>query len=540
MAQHDWLVYIRRASHGVDRNKLNPTREQIIGVMEKKLKKDSRFLSRTIENIEKKREVAIKQLQEQAVVIASEEYVERSQGARSIIARDFLPQNYKKRNQEDVLDDDSEKNAVKKYKDTTPAPQTPGNQVVADEPDLDYLSEQTNDELNSGVSSIYEDEDEENSLDDSSDEEDTVELADISFISFVCSKTDNKNYKWKLKNDESVRSRLIVMTKKAIEVAKQAEKVDTKTMSVIRLGLSSIIDLSSEFKGGMHTWFGDNWLPLKKEVFSKIDLKVEKFTGEVSELITKVENLCNSYDYLGARKLVLEKITERPIDNQMRQVAKIYFNIIDLFLENPYTFVNDDGQLQNHTEIQYVMILASPILDIIFSDQRDHVRLMWGETVSQVTNDSRKKIDLCIRTKDGMKELSHSECAREATFIKILKDRSKSLRTNKCILDKYIGNDLPDEALEDTAIFGLQLAALEGQIIGIDLLDEGLYFGFDGPAFKFPAQICSISVLRHALEVLYYFKTPWVIGESHQKSKIFAPEFKRNQQDHQTFTFRKY
>ncbi|RIB03741.1 hypothetical protein C2G38_2122331 [Gigaspora rosea] len=175
-------------------------------------------------------------------------------------------------------------------------------------------------------------EDNENSLDDNSDEEDTVELADISFNSFVgSSKTDNKNYKWKLKNDESVRSRLIVMAKKAIEEAKQAEKVDTKIMSVIRLGLSSIIDLSPEFKGGMHTWFGDNWIPLKKKVLSIIDLKVERFTGEVSELIIKVENLCDSYDYLGARKFVLEKIMERSIDSQMRQVAKIYFNIKSLY-----------------------------------------------------------------------------------------------------------------------------------------------------------------------------------------------------------------
>ncbi|CAG8840168.1 7701_t:CDS:1, partial [Cetraspora pellucida] len=47
---------------------------------------------------------------------------------------------------------------------------------------------------------------------------------------------------------------------------------------------------------------------------------------------------------------------------------------------------------------------------------------------------------------------------------------------------------------------------LDGQLIGVDLLDEGLYFGFDGPAFKFPAQICSIDVLRQALEILYYFK----------------------------------
>ncbi|CAG8624344.1 569_t:CDS:10, partial [Scutellospora calospora] len=344
--------------------------------------------------------------------------------------------------------------------------------LSADELDLEYLREQMNDE------------DEENSLDDNSDEEDTVELVDISFNSFVgSSKTDNKNYKWKLKNGENVRSRLIVMTKKAIEEAKQAEKVDTKILSVIRLGLSSIIDLSSEFKEGMYTWFGDNWIPLKKKVLSIIDLKVERFTGEVLELITKVENLCGSYDYLGARKIVLEKIMERPIDSQMRQVAKIYFNIIDLFLENPYIFIKKDGRPQNHTEIQYAMILTGSILDIIFSDQRDYVRLIWGEVVSQVTNDSRRKIDLCIKTEDGTKELSHSEYAREATL-----------------------SNIPDEALNDTAIFGLQLAALDGQLIGVDLLDEGLYFGFDGPAFKFPAQICSIDVLRQALEILYYFK----------------------------------
>ncbi|CAG8687294.1 2273_t:CDS:10 [Dentiscutata erythropus] len=336
------------------------------------------------------------------------------------------------------------------------------NTSSADELDLDHLEEKIVGELNSEISSIYEDDDEENSLDGSSEEEDTAELANMSFNSFVGSKTDNKNYNWKLKNNESVRGRLINMTKEAIEEAKKTEKVDSKLMSVIRLGLSSIIDLSSEFKGGMHSWFGDNWIPLKNEVLSKINLKVERFTGEVSELITKVENLCDSYDYLGARKLVLEKVMERPID--------------------------------------------SPILDIIFSDQRDHVRLIWGESVSQVTNDSRRKIDLCIRTEDGTKELSHSECAREATFIKILKDRSKSLRTNKCILNNYLENNILDETLEDTAIFGLQLAALEGQLIGIDLLDEGLYFGFDGPAFRFPAQICSIGVLRQTLEVFYCFK----------------------------------
>ncbi|CAG8579826.1 9756_t:CDS:10 [Ambispora leptoticha] len=319
------------------------------------------------------------------------------------------------------------------------------NTSSADELDLDHLEEKIVGELNSEIS-IYEDDDEENSLDGSSEEEDTAELANVSFNSFVGSKTDSKNYNWKLKNNESVRGRLINMTKEAIEEAKKTEKVGTVIHHRSFVGSQRRHALLVR----------GNWIPLKNEVLSKINLKVERFTGEVSELITKVENLCDSYDYLGARKLVLEKVMERPID--------------------------------------------SPILDIIFSDQRDHVRLIWGESVSQVTNDSRRKIDLCIRTEDGTKELSHSECAREATFIKILKDRSKSLRTNKCILNNYLENNILDETLEDTAIFGLQLAALEGQLIGIDLLDEGLYFGFDGPAFRFPAQICSIGVLRQTLE----------------------------------------
>ncbi|CAG8796880.1 17599_t:CDS:10, partial [Dentiscutata erythropus] len=320
---------------------------------------------------------------------------------------------------------------VKKIKST----QDPSfNLKESDEQNNGIMKEESQkNKLNSGISSAYEDKDEENSLDDNSDEEDTIEHADILFNSFIGSKTDNKNYKWKFENDESVRNQLIVMTKKAIEEAKQAKKVDSKILSIIRLGLSSIIDLSSEFKGGMQTWFGDNWIPLKKEVLSKIDLKVEKFTGEVSELITKIENLCSSYDYLGAQRIALEKIMERPIDSQMRQIAKIYFNIIDLFLENPYIFIKKDGRPQNHTEIQ-------------------------RETVSQVTNESKRKIDLCIRTEDGSKELSHSEYAREATLAKIIKDQSKFLRTNKCILDKYLESNISNEALNDMTIFGLQLA----------------------------------------------------------------------------------
>lgn len=47
---------------------------------------------------------------------------------------------------------------------------------------------------------------------------------------------------------------------------------------------------------------------------------------------------------------------------------------------------------------------------------------------------------------------------------------------------------------------------LYGQVIGVDLLDNGLYFGFEGPAFRFPSQLCDVASLQQTLEVLYFFK----------------------------------
>ena len=79
-----------------------------------------------------------------------------------------------------------------------------------------------------------------------------------------------------------------------------------------------------------------------------------------------------------------------------------------------------------------------------------------GETTSKPT--ISRKIDLRVLTVDSDTDLSHSEFARKATPLKIIKGRSKCLRANKCILDQYLMNDLPEEAVEDSTIFGLQSA----------------------------------------------------------------------------------
>ncbi|RGB39156.1 hypothetical protein C1646_754819 [Rhizophagus diaphanus] len=65
-----------------------------------------------------------------------------------------------------------------------------------------------------------------------------------------------------------------------------------KTLSV--LGLSSIVDLSSEFQDGMSAWFGDEWADLKQKAQNQINMVPKKFGGNILDSIGKVENVCKT------------------------------------------------------------------------------------------------------------------------------------------------------------------------------------------------------------------------------------------------------
>ncbi|CAJ0823151.1 1456_t:CDS:10 [Entrophospora sp. SA101] len=247
-------------------------------------------------------------------------------------------------------------------------------------------------------------------------------------------------------------------------------KMPRRRASCVMLGLSSIVDLSSEFSGGMCSWFGEEWPDLKAKALSQINIKPKKFGSAIESDINRIE---------------------------------------EMFLTDPFIFVDKEGNKQNLTEIEFVLKVAGPIIDIIFSDVQHLVQLKWGEMVSKATAVGRK-IDLQVtcrgKNQGKIVELSHSECACRTTPTKIISDRSKCLRTNKSVLDKYLSHDLSDEMIKNSAVIGLQLAALYGQIIGVDLLDHGLYFGFEGPLLRYPAQINDIAVLKQTLEALYFFK----------------------------------
>jgi len=48
-----------------------------------------------------------------------------------------------------------------------------------------------------------------------------------------------------------------------------------------------------------------------------------------------------------------------------------------MFLADPNVFVDREGNKQNLTEIEFVLKVAGPILDIIFSDVQHLVELKW-------------------------------------------------------------------------------------------------------------------------------------------------------------------
>ena len=45
-------------------------------------------------------------------------------------------------------------------------------------------------------------------------------------------------------------------------------------------------------------------------------------------------------------------------------------------------------------------------------------------------------------------DLSHSECAQSMTPAKAVRDRSKCLRTNQCVLNRFLLQDIPEQELQ--------------------------------------------------------------------------------------------
>ncbi|CAJ0764793.1 10897_t:CDS:2, partial [Entrophospora sp. SA101] len=321
-----------------------------------------------------------------------------------------------------------------------------------------------------------------------------------------------KETEWKLKNGKLVTEILAEGTMKTME----ASKTNTKRPkafynNVIRLGLSYIVDLTSEFEIGMHTFFGEEWDDLKTKVYGQLNLTPLHFEGIILETIKAIEE---------ARELILDKMKNQSASVKYQQILKIYFLILDMFLQNPYVFICEDGQKRKLTEMEYVLKVVAPILDVVFSNVSSMINLRT----------KCRKIDLRIECRvQGMEvvELSHSSAAPSAMPAKTVRDRS----------------EFPSSIFHLTTliIIGIHysslLLALSGQLIGIDLVDDGLYFGVGGPSFCFPSQLLQLKSLQHALEDNIMHKVELLsIEEHHPYKKIFGNK-KKSKPTHKKLAF---
>ncbi|CAG8633611.1 9722_t:CDS:2 [Ambispora leptoticha] len=251
-------------------------------------------------------------------------------------------------------------------------------------------------------------------LADSADDEEDYIAQDADF--FLDPFADNNEEGgWMLDGGSSVRNMLNSKTYEALELMKKSKKRDSCVLSVIRLGLSSIIDLSSEFPGGMHEWFGKDWPTLKAKALEHLNVTTKQFDDPVKIDIKKIMENCTSYYYSEAKKFILEKLMDESTGILHQQIMKCYYFVLDMFLSDPHVFVDKEGKKKNLSEMDYVIKFIGPILNIIFSDVQ-HLSLKWGETVAKTVH---RKIDLRIVCRENDTELSHSECARAVTRVKI-------------------------------------------------------------------------------------------------------------------------
>ncbi|RIB04528.1 hypothetical protein C2G38_673991 [Gigaspora rosea] len=214
--------------------------------------------------------------------------------------------------------------------------------------------------------STSEDSEDDSLLDDNTERD----LKNMTYDEFVKGfKNESNESNWKLKNGRRI---IDVLTENVARVStifsgKSKKERTPYIRSVIRLGFSSIVDLSSEFQDGMYTWFEDDWHDIKKKVYETIDMVPKPFEDNVKTIIDTVEEMCNSYHYIDARDY-LYKLRLKGESLKIRQIATIYFHVIDKFLEDPYIFMDKIGKPRGLSEIEYVMNMTAPILDDVFSD----------------------------------------------------------------------------------------------------------------------------------------------------------------------------
>ncbi|CAO3646502.1 unnamed protein product [Mucor hiemalis] len=263
----------------------------------------------------------------------------------------------------------------------------------------------------------------------------------------------------------------------------QYHKLDNVQKGSISNGFNSILDLtnnSPERNSQRSVFTNEEWLKLNS-IWNKLK-NWDQLDDDVQRMLKTIENLA-VYDLNKAYVKTLSYQTKYALTEN-----EVYFEVYACVLKILYKKkkILSSSSNTKFTEADYVINVWSKIFQFLFDDSANK-----GDSVAKDSSNSKKnsqqgggvaigdKIDLriCTQSSHGIAvNLACVEFAKNNRDDKFYSDHRKILREGKAVADQFYSfPSLTSREKRNVAGCWIQIAAVEGQVMNVKLVDQGLY-----------------------------------------------------------------
>lgn len=297
----------------------------------------------------------------------------------------------------------------------------------------------------------------------------------------------------------------------------QYHKLDNNKKDSISNGFNSILDLTNNSLNGQRCLFS-------KEEWENFNAKWNKqknwdrIDEDVRTKLKTIEDLAVS----DVRKAYVKTLT-----SQTRYALtenEVYFEVYAFMLktlQKKKKILNSSSN-DKFTEADYIINVWSRIFQLVFDDHANSLFCKWGDSVLKDSSNSKKnsqqgdgvmigdKIDLriCTQSSRGTAvDLACVEFAKNNRDDKFYSDHRKTLREGKTVADQFY-RFLGLKSREKRNIAGccIQIAAVEGRVMNVKLVDQGLYVASYLGSLRLPTSQVEMKKTRVLLERLFTLK----------------------------------
>ncbi|KAF7720694.1 hypothetical protein EC973_006480 [Apophysomyces ossiformis] len=295
---------------------------------------------------------------------------------------------------------------------------------------------------------------------------------------------------------------------------RSGENINASDRNLMSSGLSSILNLVDLSDDGQATLFDpEQWHRIKTHYTNMYPISPYVLAPQLKTTWNMVVHFVKQGKFDIARDYIY-KMSPTPSYKSHRQILRVFCIVLDIMeFQKP---ILDSSLSERYSEYDYLFKVWSPILEAIFANT--NVRLQYGETVNEVSNQTKKetyfderaisfKIDIRFLFDENNEhyDVGAAEAAKNNDRIKILNDLGKLLREGKDILDGLYHVILDDKVVDSSSAWIIQLYGLQGQISSVHLTNWGLYVGIPRANISFPRSIASLSEFTNTLEHLLLF-----------------------------------